>query len=282
MDVVIVGVEETEEAKDALRFARLFADAEEAELHVVSVRSDTIFYEGTDQMEADREKFFEQMLEFAREEVGQDFHFHRAIEHSVPRGLTEAAEELEAGAMIIGSSHRGPIGRVLMGDAGARLAAGSPCSVIVTPRGWRRSGGARFGKIGIGFHSTRESEDALSYGSELAKKLKASVLIIGVVPAVISPGRGGFTDQAYWDHLQEDTEKAVAEATRRVGVDGAEGQVRVGYAADELTEASLDLDLLVLGSRSYGPIRRVLLGGTSVRVMRSSACPVVIVPRAGD
>jgi nucleotide-binding universal stress UspA family protein len=67
----------------------------------------------------------------------------------------------------------------------------------------------------------------------------------------------------------------------RVGVAGARAEVHAGYPPDELTRASGRLDLLILGSRSYGPIRRVLLGGTSVRVMRSSACPVVIVPRSG-
>lgn len=282
MDTVVVGIEDTEEAKDALHFARLFADAEGAELHVVSVYWDSIFYMGREEMEGARSRFFDRMLEFARLELGDEVRFFKSVETSVPRGLTKAAEKLEADAIVIGSSHRGPIGRVLMGDAGARLAAGSASPVIVTPRGWSKSKHDKILKIGIGYDATPEAEAALAYGAELARKTGASPELIGVVPASMTPGRGGFSDQAYWDLIKNDLEKEVADATERIGIDGATGDLRAGFAADELAEASIDLDLLILGSRSYGPVRRTFLGGTSVRVMRSSACPVIIVPRAGD
>ncbi|HEX2411694.1 MAG TPA: universal stress protein [Solirubrobacteraceae bacterium] len=36
------------------------------------------------------------------------------------------------------------------------------------------------------------------------------------------------------------------------------------------------------GSRGHGPMRRVLLGGVSSRLMRRAACPVVVVPRCGE
>ena len=41
-----------------------------------------------------------------------------------------------------------------------------------------------------------------------------------------------------------------------------------------------DVDMLVCGSRGYGPIRRVLLGGVSARLVRRSQLPVMVVPRA--
>jgi hypothetical protein len=39
------------------------------------------------------------------------------------------------------------------------------------------------------------------------------------------------------------------------------------------------LGLLVCGSRARGPLRRVMLGSVSTAVIRSAACPVVVVPR---
>ena len=42
-----------------------------------------------------------------------------------------------------------------------------------------------------------------------------------------------------------------------------------------------DVDLLVCGSRGYGPPRRVLLGGVSSRLVRRAKVPVAVVPRAG-
>jgi nucleotide-binding universal stress UspA family protein len=50
---------------------------------------------------------------------------------------------------------------------------------------------------------------------------------------------------------------------------------------DALALGPRDADLLVCGSRAYGPLRRVLLGGVSSRLLRRSALPLLVVPRGG-
>ena len=52
-----------------------------------------------------------------------------------------------------------------------------------------------------------------------------------------------------------------------------------GNPADVLVEQSRELDLLVLGSRAYGPVRHALLGSVSAAVMREAHCPVLVMPR---
>ena len=37
--------------------------------------------------------------------------------------------------------------------------------------------------------------------------------------------------------------------------------------------------LLVVGSRGYGPLRRVLLGSVSTELVRSAPCPLIVTPR---
>jgi nucleotide-binding universal stress UspA family protein len=46
-----------------------------------------------------------------------------------------------------------------------------------------------------------------------------------------------------------------------------------------LAEVSSEFDLLITGSRAYGPLRRTLLGSTTRRVLQSAACPVLVLPR---
>ena len=58
-----------------------------------------------------------------------------------------------------------------------------------------------------------------------------------------------------------------------------EGRFLEGSAAEVLAGESTELDLLVTGSRRYGPRTAVLLGGTTHSLMRSAACPGLIVPR---
>jgi nucleotide-binding universal stress UspA family protein len=52
-----------------------------------------------------------------------------------------------------------------------------------------------------------------------------------------------------------------------------------GAPTDALVARSDALDLLVLGSRGRGPMRRLLLGSTSEHVVRDAGCAVLVVPR---
>ncbi len=56
-----------------------------------------------------------------------------------------------------------------------------------------------------------------------------------------------------------------------------------GLAAWALRERAAEgLELLCLGSRGYGPVRRVLLGSVSSELLHEVACPVLVMPRGAD
>lgn len=50
--------------------------------------------------------------------------------------------------------------------------------------------------------------------------------------------------------------------------------------AEELTLDSASLDLLVIGSRSYGPIGRLVHGNTAQQLARTARCPLLVPTRA--
>jgi nucleotide-binding universal stress UspA family protein len=58
------------------------------------------------------------------------------------------------------------------------------------------------------------------------------------------------------------------------------GALLDGDAATQIAKASEHLDLLVLGSRGYGPLGAVLLGSVSSALVRTARCPVVVIPRS--
>jgi nucleotide-binding universal stress UspA family protein len=75
-------------------------------------------------------------------------------------------------------------------------------------------------------------------------------------------------------------ERHVREALGRLGRDVAvEVTTFVGDSAETLIRVSRDADLLVLGSRRYGPLRAVAAGGVSRRVADEAHCPVIVLPR---
>jgi nucleotide-binding universal stress UspA family protein len=55
-----------------------------------------------------------------------------------------------------------------------------------------------------------------------------------------------------------------------------------GDPAAAIATAANDLDLLVVGSRSYGPLGAVLLGAVTRQLVRMASCPVMVVPRVRD
>jgi len=73
-------------------------------------------------------------------------------------------------------------------------------------------------------------------------------------------------------------DQAVSSVSERVPTTG---ELLSGNPVDALGSLDdRDIDLLICGSRGYGPLRRVLLGGISAKLVRRAASPVMVVPRA--
>jgi nucleotide-binding universal stress UspA family protein len=80
--------------------------------------------------------------------------------------------------------------------------------------------------------------------------------------------------------LREAGETLVQEAAWIAGAEAPGLQVRTHVldtdARDALLDASASADLVVVGSRGRGPLRRLLLGSVSQSVARLARCPVVV------
>jgi nucleotide-binding universal stress UspA family protein len=207
---------------------------------------------------------------------------------SAPRALHGAAEEYDAGLLVLGSTRRGRAGRLLPGSTADRMMHGAPCALAVVPRGWERGGGVK--TIGVAFVDTDEGREALTGAVALARRAGARL-------RVLSAAKMHGTDQTYGggDVLTHATTYGDVASGSRVsmeqmvdqavaGIDGVEVEpdVSVGDPADFIIAASERLDLLICGSRGYGPRRAVLLGGVSRRVTAEAHCPVIVLARGAE
>ena len=119
---------------------------------------------------------------------------------------------------------------------------------------------------------------ALTWAADLARRRRAHLLALAVHTPVafggVSTG-GAFGHRSANDALCAALVEQLSEAVAALG-DGSEvsGRVLEGDAASELAEASAELDLLVLGSRGYGPIR-----SRSARQRLARARPLRRLPR---
>ena len=70
-----------------------------------------------------------------------------------------------------------------------------------------------------------------------------------------------------------------AELRRLRGLDDVEGDVSYGEPSEELASFAAELDLLIVGSRGYGPVGRLFNGSTSNYLARRARCPLLVLPR---
>jgi nucleotide-binding universal stress UspA family protein len=202
---------------------------------------------------------------------------------SATRALHDLAEHEHARLVAIGSSGRGRVGRVLPGAVTDRLLHGAPCPVAVAPVGFTfEDAAADLRLIGVAFTDTPDGHAALSTASMFAVQAHGFVRLLTVAEP-LHPMMTATLDAMALEDVRS-ARDANAEATLGRGLDAvpasrsAGGEILSGDPSDALAAASADLDLLVCGSRGYGPMRTLLVGGTSHALVRKAACPVVVVP----
>jgi nucleotide-binding universal stress UspA family protein len=140
--------------------------------------------------------------------------------------------------------------------------------------------------IGVAFTDTADGRAALSAACMLAVRAHAFVRLLTVAEP-LHPLMTATLDATALEDVRS-AHDANAAATLERGLDAvpasrsAGGEVLAGDPSDALAAASADLDLLVCGSRGYGPMRTLVVGGTSHALVRKAACPVLVVPPGSE
>ena len=115
------------------------------------------------------------------------------------------------------------------------------------------------------------------------------VVHVGVVPSflVSYPGTLGYNGKLY-EQIQEQSRELLRKESWQVKVAGgtvARAHLRMGEVDLEIVSLAKELgaDLIVMGSRGLGGVRRALIGSVSDSVVRHAHCPVLVVrPKKGQ
>jgi nucleotide-binding universal stress UspA family protein len=263
---LVVGIDGSERSLDALALAARLADPGQHVL-LIHVRRNG------------RSSSLTALQEFLDPTTAREL---RVVSDSSPaRGLQAIAEERGASLIVVGSSHRSGIGRVLVGSVAEALLAETPVPVAVAPHSHADADNP-LATVGCGFDGSPESEEAFAWAAALARRSRARLQALAVhsriaFGAVSTTGAFGYRSAD--DALRGELERRMRATLAAIaGTSEADGRVLDGNAVNELAAASTNLDLLVLGSRGYGSVRSALLGSVSRALVRAAACPVVVVP----
>jgi nucleotide-binding universal stress UspA family protein len=286
---ILVGYDGSPHSEDALALARVMSAATGAQIVLGRiVPSEPLALSAVPVPLPELSAHFEEQRRLVREQLQQVAALDDAVAEVAPgtstaQGLHQLAEEVDPGLVVVGSSHRGRLGQVLAGNVALRLLNGLDRPLAVAPASYGERD-AQLRTIGVGFDGSPESHAALEEAGRLAQGSDTEVEIVGVAPphADLTPHPWAFAwgAGAVRDDLDERLRGRLESAAGALphGIRHS-AQLHTGVPAVVLLDAAHSLDLLVLGSRGYGPARRVLLGSVSSRVVRGSECPALVVPR---
>ena len=269
---IISGHDGSEGGDDALALADAIRRATGAELTVIGV------FPGGPFVDPEQQVAYARKVEAAADRVGAETDAFPAS--SPARGLHDAAEELGADLIVVGSRRKSSPGHVSAGHVGLQLLHGAPCAVAIAPAGVR-SGDFALGQIGVAFDGSPESRLAQDAAVSLAQETGASVRLISVLNPEANAFGWGYGVIDLEEEMSEIYGERLNEAAARIPdeITVEKELLSRGPAPDLIEKAAKRVDLLVMGSRGYGPIRRVLLGSVSAPVVKHCPCPVLVVPR---
>lgn len=204
----------------------------------------------------------------------------RAVAGDPRTEIVGVAEDWKADLIVVGARGLGTIATALLGSVSLAVARHAGCAVLVVrpdPKPLRR--------VAIALDGSEHSREAARFVARLPLSSSVRVRLVGVVepppvPRTVPASARPLCQQAV----------ATIVGERRRGLDAAlEGAAKsfdvvtrelpLGSAAETLVDLSTEVDLLVLGARGLGALKRLLLGSVSEGVLRHAACPVLIVQR---
>ena len=143
-------------------------------------------------------------------------------------------------------------------------------------------------KILLATDASPEAASAARMAITLSRSLggELHVVYVGVAPSAYAAAESEILDYEFWKEMREFAHKEASQSAEEEvrKIEGAGGKVEmvhvaVGHPDSEILRISEEIgaDLVVVGSRGLGPLRRALMGSVSESVVRHAHCSVLVV-----
>jgi nucleotide-binding universal stress UspA family protein len=286
---VLVGYDGRSSSRDSLALAALLRQAEDVELVlgvVVPRRSPGgEFHAHEEALGRESTDLFAQ-ASTQLDELDSAIHAERrAIGGEFPaEGLGDLARSEGADLIVIGSTNRGPIGRIVPGTTADGLIAHAPCAFAVAPRGYAERPDRDLRIVGLAYDGSTEAKRAATVAIGLARRAACGLRAFGVHEPLASAAVVGGPVPLDNHMLGEAIERELGELIESLPPSvGGQHAVLSGRAAHALLDQSWRaVDLMVFGTRGFGRFLQLLGGSVTSEVVRAAPWPVLVVPPAGS
>ena len=283
----------------ALRHALALARTFHSRMKVVHVMLDSIpgveaVYGGAPWLPTadDRRRVDEEMRRFLEPAREARVDHETEVREGEPwREIVDAAVEMEADLVVMGTHGRGGFEHLVIGSVAEKLIRRLPCPVLTVSheeaRTWAAPGLVT--RILCATDFSGMSAEALRVALALAERHRAPITLLHVVESL--PDRDAAAHRALLDldSLRADLERRATERLRRIIADMAaphvafETRVAAGCVHREIlrTAAEERADLIVIGAQGHGILAHLLSGSNAQHVIRAATCPVLTVRPVG-
>ena len=199
--------------------------------------------------------------------------------------IAELAEELGIGLVVLGSRGLGRLRRALMGSVSTGVLRHAHCSVLIV-RGHEDEREPFLGKLLVAVDGSEEATAAAQAATEMGRVAGAEVHVAYAMQEERYRPHLGPEMWEGWEEGFEEAKRSVrswvekeAQRMRGEGAITVEPHLLIGRpdAAIVWLAEELSADLVLVGSRGLGAMRRTLIGSVSDSVVRHAHCPVLVV-----
>lgn len=286
-EFIVVGVDDSDVAADAARWAAQEAARRHCELRLVhaftlpAIAGYPEFTTYSGDMQAGLRHECEKMLHRVAADLQQDHPNLSIVTRVIYERASVALPAESTGAVltVVGSGDENRVYGVLLGSVALAVASTNPAPVAVIHRGHidRTSG-----PVVVGVDGTGTSEAAIAFAFQAASFRGAELVAVHTWHDVVVPGSHRFQNPLVDPARIEQEEREVL-SERLAGWADKYPDVPVrqvlttGRAVPKLLEQAETAQLLVVGSHGRGGFTGMLLGSTSHSLIIHSKAPVVVV-----
>ncbi|HET6505023.1 MAG TPA: universal stress protein [Amycolatopsis sp.] len=271
MDQVLVGVDDTASALDAVRWGAREAARRAAPLRLVHAywtpgRDFPELELAEEDVRAEMRRAGAELLDRANRTVTESDRTV-AVETELRAGDPRVVliEECRRAALaVLGARRLGPVGGLLVGSIGLALAVHGTCPLVVVRGPAREHGPVLVGADG-------SASAALGFAFAEAALARAPLTVLRTWDGITADAT------AEHEHARQTLAEWLSPWRQRFPEVAVDPVVVRGRAGTVLLEYGEHARLIVVGSRGRGEVTGLLFGSTSRRMSRRAPCPVAIV-----
>lgn len=298
LERILVPVDFSESATDALRFALPFARETSARLdllHVIEAVATiglageavvSLPLAGSKQLQRAAAARLKQL---AAAEVRRPMHAKVFVAEGQPApAIANIARRQRSDLVVISTHGHSGLQRFFLGSTAEAIVRQSPCPVltvrrrVLSRRGTPQSPPSeRINRILVPVDFSRPSREMLIYAADFALRFRASLLLLHVVQHVNVSARLAYAATGLQMIVLNEGMTKLADWTESLVPDGVEAEqiVKAGTPYDVINRVARreQVDLIIIATHGHSGFPRLFLGSTAERVLRHAPCPVLVV-----